>query len=349
MAGFRMRSLSTGTVVALAAEAVALAGLLAVAADQWAHKRVENLAGVNTWGYRGPVLRVKQPREARLVVVGGDQAFGWGLAPAQTMAAYLRRMVEGGLREPRESSGRPVTAATIAALGLPAREYATRIQRFADLQPDVVVLYPDLTPTPAARALPSRSSAADRPASALAVADPSASWAAVMPPADSFITSRTGYVPMLPLLLEEKGDVLAGSGWRAGLLVGSTGRGLRELDRRLYRATRRPPANAASEDRSTSVGRAIDAGLAVARAVAVVLPVPRSEAERDEHARLRGMVERLAAREPRAALADLAAHAELADAALLIGGDRYGAQGQQLAAGVVAPVVIDLLQRERVR
>jgi hypothetical protein len=317
-----MRSVSTGAVVTLAVEAVVLAGLLVVAADQWAHKRVEDLAGVNTWGYRGPVMRVKQPRETRIVVVGGDQAFGWGLAPAQTMAAYLRRMVEGDLSRPGESASRPVTAVTIGALGLPAREYATRIQRFADLQPDVVTLYVDLV---------------ERDAEA------------VMPPADSFVASFTGYVPMLPLLLEEKGDALARSGWRAGPLVASTGWGLRELDRLLYRATTGRRASVASEDRPASVGRAIEAGLAVAGAVAVVLPVPRSEAEGGEHARLRTMVDSIVAREPRVAIADLAAHAELATDTLLLGGDRYGAQGQQLAAGVVAPVVIDLLQRERVR
>lgn len=316
----RVSTISTSVAVTLGVEAVALTGLLALAADLWAHSRVENLAGTNIWGYRGPVLKVKQPGEVRLLVIGGDQAFGWGLAPHETMAAYLRRMVGQGLREPGDASAPPVTSATIGALGLPAREYAARIQRFADLGPDVVVLYPDLTE----------------------------SAAATMPPSDSFVAATTGYVPMIPFLLEDKGRALARDGWRAGGAVTRAGAGLRALDRLLCRTAWRCGAGADEEDRPTSLRRAIDAGLAAAPAVAVVLPLPRSEAEGREHDALRGLAEQVAVREDRVALADLAAHPELGAAALLLGGDRYGAQGQELVAAMVAPVVIALLRRSRV-
>ena len=44
------------TVLAVAAaEAVMVVMTVTVALDIYAHRRVENLGGVNVWGYRGPV------------------------------------------------------------------------------------------------------------------------------------------------------------------------------------------------------------------------------------------------------------------------------------------------------
>src|SRR5262249_26083258 len=72
-------------------EAVSAAGLAAVALDMRAHYRVEDLGGVNVRGYRGPVMDAKRPNEIRIMVAGGDLAFGWGVAAKETMAYFLRQ------------------------------------------------------------------------------------------------------------------------------------------------------------------------------------------------------------------------------------------------------------------
>ena len=81
----------------LVIEAALIAALLTVALDQYAHKRVERVGGVNGRGYRGAVVRARAEREARIAVVGGDFAFGWGMAEAETTAGYLRTMLANAL------------------------------------------------------------------------------------------------------------------------------------------------------------------------------------------------------------------------------------------------------------
>jgi hypothetical protein len=80
-------------VVTLAIEAVALACLLTLALDMRAHNRVERLGGVNIWGYRGPVMQQKAANEIRIATVGGDLAFGWGVAASETLVYGVRQLV----------------------------------------------------------------------------------------------------------------------------------------------------------------------------------------------------------------------------------------------------------------
>ena len=76
-----------GVVATLALQAVVLAGLVTIALDMYAHKRVETVGGVNIWGYRGPVMRQRAPNEIRIAVVGGELAFGWGVAARRNAGA----------------------------------------------------------------------------------------------------------------------------------------------------------------------------------------------------------------------------------------------------------------------
>src|SRR5260370_23838182 len=123
--------------VALCAETVILGGILLVGLDVFAHRRVEQLGGVNVWGYRGPVMRQKQSNEIRLGVVGGDLAFGWGVAASEPLAPSIRQLVALQIDKPR----RPltmVTALNLGAQGLAPSEYARWITHFAYLRPDVL-------------------------------------------------------------------------------------------------------------------------------------------------------------------------------------------------------------------
>lgn len=171
--------MSRGLAAALGVEAVLLAVIGLVALDIRAHKRVESLGGVNMWGYRGPVLHHKQPNEVRIAVVGGDLAFGWGVAAEETMAAYLRRLVNLDLDRARGAT-RIVTAVNLGAQGLAAAEYGSWIERFAHLEPDVICIVPD----PARHPL---------------------SEGRFLPDRRSLVFEAFGYSPILPLVLQERG------------------------------------------------------------------------------------------------------------------------------------------------
>jgi hypothetical protein len=62
---------------AIVGSAVAAAMML-LAADVYVHKKYEKTALVNIWGYRGPVAGKKAPGEVRIAVLGGSTAFGYG-------------------------------------------------------------------------------------------------------------------------------------------------------------------------------------------------------------------------------------------------------------------------------
>ena len=250
--------ISTWLMTALASELILMAALFTVVLDQYAHKRVEQLGGVNTWGYRGPVMKQRLPHEFRIAVVGGDAAFGWGVAPAETTADYLRTEVQGMLAGSGESIH--VTAVNLGALGMPARGYSSRLAQFEYLAPDVICLYLDLADTRTGSVVPSRNSA---------------------------VTALTGYVPMLPLVLTEKGLPLA-----------AVGSALAFIDRRLHALL--APVETAPEPREISIGRAVHTALGLAPVV-VVLPAPTTPASRIEHARLLQTLSERAQTSPRLA------------------------------------------------
>ena len=84
---FALTAMLLATVVTIA---------MAVAVDLYLHHRVEQFAGVNVWGYRGPTVGKKRPGEHRLIVIGGSTTFGYGVDwnkayPAQLEAALQKR------------------------------------------------------------------------------------------------------------------------------------------------------------------------------------------------------------------------------------------------------------------
>lgn len=305
--------LRTRVAVLLGAELVVMAALLGVVLDQYAHKRVQSLAGVNSWGYRGAVMPGRVPGEIRIALVGGDRAFGWGVAPEEATSAYLRLWIQVGLPA---TPARTVTAVNLGALGLPARDYAGRIEQFRYLAPDIMCLYIDLIDHRAA---------------------------AVLPPADSAVTALTGYVPMLPLVLEEKGDGQTDRGrWIVGGAVSAAGRILRAADRTAGRIWLDAPTTAGA-DRGAALGRALDAALASAAAVVAVLPMPFTTGEVAAHREALELVRRRAASEPRMRIVDLGQESRLADPALRLDAVNFGAGGHSLAAAAIAPTVSELM------
>lgn len=294
--------------VVLGLEALAIAGLLTVALDQYAHKRVERLGGVNSRGYRGTVVRARAEREARIAVVGGDFAFGWGMAEAETTAGYLRTMLATALNKSGEAAT-VVTSINLGAHGLPAEDYPARIEQFGDLAPDVWCVYVDLEDSHAG---------------------------SVMPPFDSGVTRLTGYVPMLPIVIEEKG-------------LTTLGRGLKAIDRTLYGLVEGGPTEKAPERRLPAIERAIDLALAPAttKAVVVILPVPLTDPQRVEHDRILASALARASGAPRMGVVDLAAQPKFSAPELRLDGVSYSAGGNSLVAQEVGPVIVDLLSRQK--
>lgn len=298
----------------LASEGIALGLMLLVVADQGAHKRVQAMAGVNSWGYRGAVMPARTAGEIRIAVVGGDYGFGWGLAPEETTAAYLRAVIDRRLVAAGGSN--TITAMNLSALGLPAPAYADRIAHFAYLTPDVICLYIDLT---------------DR------------GEGATLPPSDSAITALTGYVPMLPLLLRDKGRAMTMAGNEVGgSMVGALGGMLRGADRALYSWVRRPVPT--PETRRAALGRAVDATLSSARAVVTVVPMPVSASELPAHREAIALFTARAATEPRLRNVDLSAIDRLSDPQLRLDAHNFGAAGQSLVANAIAPAVFAALE-----
>ena len=172
------RVLAVGFVI----QVVVLGALLTLAADVYAHKRVEQLGGVNIWGYRGTTAKQKRPNEMRVGVVGGTTAFGWGVAAEESMITTVRRLVSLEFDRPGRRATY-VTGYNIALPGLTPHEYPQRIDKFGDLEFDVLCIYPDVVGARTERTLVPKASA---------------------------VEASTGYTTILPLVLDEKGIPLVG-------------------------------------------------------------------------------------------------------------------------------------------
>jgi hypothetical protein len=303
---------------ALAIEVAVLGVLLGVAVDLYAHKRVELLGGVNIWGYRGPVMRQRAPGEIRIAIVGGDLAFGWGVAAGETLAPNVRRLVALETDRPGRPL-RPVVAVNLGAMGLPPRQYAAWIERFAYLQPDVICLVLDpRRHVPRSRTVPDRQSVA---------------------------FTAFGYAPILPLVLEEKGTI---TGWSALRLAGSA---LSGVDRALSRFGRRDSGIDGAPMAPVAYGQAIAAAArsALDRGARVVVVAPAYAADGDvaDHEHIAAAVSALQRETGRVRFVDLGDEPDLYEDGLRVDGFNFGAGGHAIAARFVAPAVLDLLEAAR--
>ena len=318
---------------ALAAEALVVAALLTLALDIRAHARVQDAGGVNIWGYRGPVAHQPQPNEIRIVIVGGTRAFGWG-GPASALPSVLRQIIMVTTDRPGRPL-RPVVVTNLARMGALPDSYAPALEHFAYLRPDYVCVYDDL---------------GERGAGFVEHA--------------SGILHLTGYTPILPLVLREKGmvwrygDVSRGyvpasarttsgpSALRraAGATLMRTGAALATLDRSLARAMTRT----ASEP-DESVAAYVDqmtASLDTARrhARGVVLALSPAETARQVERRA-ALLARLAERKQAEWLriVDLSADTTLTDPAMRIDGWNYTSAGLTRTGTRIAPALLDLI------
>jgi hypothetical protein len=299
--------MSRGVAAALTIEMIILAALLTMVADQMAHTRVERLGGVNVWGYRGPVLHQKKGNEVRIIVTGGDLAFGWGLAASETLAPSLRELLQMRVDPPGGHQPRFVTGVTTGARGLAPASYASWIERYAYLRPDVTCLVLD----PIGHVLGDSTFLPDRRA---------------------VVFTTFGYSPILPLVLQEKGALAHST------LLQLAGNALEVADAATGRRIDVPGAAVAGgAEYTASIGAAVRAALRTSTAGVVVVLAPAN----DNHDVKQQLASTIAA--DRVRLVDLGRDPRMLDAGLRLDGFSFSTAGHAVAADVVAPAVLELI------
>jgi lysophospholipase L1-like esterase len=350
--GGRVTALNRRKFVAFAAAAVLLAVVVpltaALAADLYLHRRAERSAGLNRWGYRGPVVGAKRPGELRAVMLGGSTAFGYGVTWDEAIPALLERK----LNEQRGNA--PARVVNLGFNNEGAYSFLPTLQDFEYLDFDVVILYEgyndlngDSEPN---RAVYRHESAVFR---------------------------LTGYFPILPLALVEKARSLRYGGdlnaayadagksnartvFRPGLADRTSASALEmaeavssSLSRQLDRFSAAKPAGAASTTEAgcanpwsqycQSIYAAAKFALDRGKAVAVVAqprnwgPSARLHAEQQQA--VIDMIARHFANNPRVRYVDLRDSVDVRNSNIAFDGMHLNAEGNAIIANGLAPAI----------
>jgi hypothetical protein len=121
--------------VTMGLAAVAGVGAL-LAADLYVHHRAERSAGLNRWGYRGPVLGRKQPGEIRVAMLGGSTVFGYGTLWHESIPALLEQELQ------TRPDGRRFRTINLGFNNEGAFAFVPTLEDFEWLDIDIVALYP---------------------------------------------------------------------------------------------------------------------------------------------------------------------------------------------------------------
>ena len=171
------RKLWLGLCVSLFVTVALFVTVLAV--DVYLHHRHEMNAGLNIWGYRGPVLDDKQDGERRIAVLGGSTAFGYGVTWPDAFPALLEQKLNDV-----SQSGTKYIAANLAYNNEGAYSYAYTLRDYAYLDYDLAILYTGYNDLDA----PDRNTRVYRH--------------------ESPVFTLTGYMPIFPLIFSEKAMAL---------------------------------------------------------------------------------------------------------------------------------------------
>ena len=114
---------------------IAIGSVLVLVADLVLHSRAERSAGLNRWGYRGPVLGRKAPGEVRVAVLGGSTAFGYGVMWNESIPAMLAQRLN------QQHPERRWVGVNLAYNTEGAHAFLQNLKDFAWLDYDIVVLY----------------------------------------------------------------------------------------------------------------------------------------------------------------------------------------------------------------
>jgi len=154
--------------------------VLLLAADLLVHWRAERSAGLNRWGYRGPVVGAKRAGELRAVMLGGSTVFGYGVRWNEAIPANLEQILR---------ASRPFSVINLGYNNEGAYSFVPTLRDFDYLDYDIVVLYEGYNDLPGDEG--PNNSVFRR---------------------DSAVFRLTGYFPLLPLYLEERAMMLRAGG-----------------------------------------------------------------------------------------------------------------------------------------
>ena len=177
------RKITYAAVTWLLASVVTMLALFA--ADLYVHWRTQDFAGVNINGYRGSRLPEKQAGEIRVAMLGGSTAFGWGLPPHESIAAFLERRLN--TKAPSQFS-----VVNLGAPGQGAYGFLYDLQDFAYLDYDIVCLYEGYNDV---------GTSTNRGINNYLL------WRRESP-----VFRWTGYYPILPVVLREKAQAMLNGG-----------------------------------------------------------------------------------------------------------------------------------------
>jgi lysophospholipase L1-like esterase len=214
------RRLAFAALAIALAVAVSSATLLAI--DVYLHGRYERSAGFNVWGYRGPAVGRKGPNEYRVVVLGGSAAYGYGVPWEQAMPAVLERQL-------RARSTSPVfTVINLAYNNEGAYSFKPTLQDYRSLHYDLVLLYEGYNDL---------------------IFDERQPNVAVFRH-DSPVFRLTGYMPIFPIIFEEKAAAM--------LNGGDAGARYRQQGKTVFHASLATQAAAGVLDAAASVAQSLE-------------------------------------------------------------------------------------------
>lgn len=169
-------------------------GVLVLVADLFLHHRAERSAGLNRWGYRGPVIGGKHRDETRILMLGGSTAFGYGVNWDEAIPAQIEQKLRA--RYPH----RRVTVVNLGFNNEGSYSFLPTLQDYDYLEYDAAILYEGYNDA-AGDAEPNRAVFRRR----------------------SAVFRLTGYMPILPLYLQEKAMLIRNGGDLAGAYAANRG------------------------------------------------------------------------------------------------------------------------------
>ena len=163
---------------------IALAVILTLgvvlAGDLYLNRKYMDLVALNPWGYRGPAVGSKQPGEQRIAFIGGSTAFGYGVHWRDAVPALLQeRLNDAG------DTARHVRVLNLAGNGEGAHSFRSTLQDYDYLDYDAIIIYSGYNDLSANTQVFRHESIAFR---------------------------LTGYLPIFPMIFQEKAMVIRWNG-----------------------------------------------------------------------------------------------------------------------------------------
>ena len=222
-------NLSRRKKIVFALTAMAMSGaaamVLLLVADLVVHHRAEQSAGLNRWGYRGPVASSKGSGVLRAVMLGGSTVFGYGVQWNQSIPASLERTLQ---------ASRPFSVINLGFNNEGAYSFVPTLRDFADLDYDIGVLYEGYNDLPGD----------EKPNTSVFRHN-------------SAVFRLTGYFPILPMYLDEKAMLIRYGGDLGAAYAAARG----EAPKTVFRPNIAARTSAAALDTVASVTNSLGAQL----------------------------------------------------------------------------------------